>query len=157
MRACVFAELVPIHSTLDFEAQLAAFSPAPAGVTKVIAATNAAESSLTLPDVDFVIDLGIEKAVFWNHHHGSSELRQVWVSKASATQRAGRTGRVRPGRVCRLYPHGLFDQLADHNACEMSRQPLEETVLQVCRRQQSTRCPSGVKAPHTLCCLTTRL
>ena len=124
-------QLVPIHSTLDFDTQLAAFAPAPPGVTKVIAATNAAESSLTLPDVDLVIDLGVEKAVFWNHQHGSSELRQVWVSKASATQRAGRTGRVRPGRVRRLYPRALFEKLADHNACEMSRQPLEETVLQL--------------------------
>ena len=61
---------MPIHSTLDLEAQLAAFAPTPPGVTKIIAATNAAESSLTLPDVDLVIDLGVEKAVYWNGAHG---------------------------------------------------------------------------------------
>lgn len=53
--------VVPIHSSLDMETQLAAFEPAPPGVTKVIAATNAAESSITLPDCDLVIDLGVEK------------------------------------------------------------------------------------------------
>lgn len=50
---------VPIHSDFSFEEQVAAFAPAPPGVTKIIAATNAAESSVTLPDVDVVIDLGV--------------------------------------------------------------------------------------------------
>lgn len=124
-------QLVPIHSTLELESQLAAFAPPPPGVTKIIAATNAAESSLTLPDVDLVIDLGVEKAVFWNGSHGSSELRRAWVSKASATQRAGRTGRVRPGRVVRLFTRHLFEGMSEHNQCEMSRQPLEDSVLQL--------------------------
>ena len=123
--------VIPIHSSLDMETQLAAFEPAPPGVTKVIAATNAAESSITLPDCDLVIDLGVEKSVFWNGTHGASELRRGWISKASATQRAGRTGRVRPGRVYRLYPLSLFEALPEYNVCEMSHQPLENTLLQL--------------------------
>lgn len=69
--------------------------------------------------------------VYWNAAHRATELRRGWISKAAATQRAGRTGRVRPGRTVRLYPQSLFEALPDHNASEMSRQPLEDTVLQL--------------------------
>ena len=69
------------------------------GVTKVILATNAAESSLTLPDVDVVIDLGSYKQVSYDEERKMTQLVRTWVSRASATQRAGRTARVRPGTV----------------------------------------------------------
>ena len=49
---------LPIHSDVPFEEQMAAFDPPKEGEVKVIIATNAAESSLTLPDVDHVICLG---------------------------------------------------------------------------------------------------
>lgn len=49
---------LPIHSDVPFEEQLAVFDPPHHGEVKVIIATNAAESSLTLPDVDHVICLG---------------------------------------------------------------------------------------------------
>ena len=61
-------QFIPIHSSLELEAQLLAFTPSPQGVTKVIAATNAAESSLTLPDVDLVIDTGVEKVQAQANH-----------------------------------------------------------------------------------------
>ena len=49
---------LPIHSDVPFEEQMAAFEPPKEGEVKVIIATNAAESSLTLPDVDHVLCLG---------------------------------------------------------------------------------------------------
>lgn len=49
---------LPIHSDIPFEEQMVAFEPPKEGEVKVIIATNAAESSLTLPDVDHVICLG---------------------------------------------------------------------------------------------------
>ena len=52
-------------------------------------------------------------------------------SKASATQRAGRTGRVRPGSVWRLYSQALFDGFAEHECAEIHRQPLDATLLQL--------------------------
>ena len=50
---------LPIHSDVPFEEQMAAFEPPGEGEVKVVIATNAAESSLTLPDVDHVICLGL--------------------------------------------------------------------------------------------------
>ena len=57
VKGCTFICL-PIHSDVPFEEQMAAFEPPGEGEVKVIIATNAAESSLTLPDVDHVICLG---------------------------------------------------------------------------------------------------
>ncbi|KAL1504712.1 hypothetical protein AB1Y20_008491 [Prymnesium parvum] len=120
---------VPIHSDIPFEEQLAAFEPSPAGVTKVVVATNAAESSLTLPDVDVVICFGSAKQLTYNESHRLSQLRREWISKASATQRAGRTARTRPGTVYRLYPRQLHEAFAEHNAAEIIKLPLANTLL----------------------------
>lgn len=66
---------------------------------KVIIATNAAESSVTLPEVDNVICLGLCKQIAYNEMSHRQMLIPTWISRASATQRAGRTGRLRPGTV----------------------------------------------------------
>ena len=105
--------------------------PAKKGVTKVVLATNAAESSITLPDVDVVIDLGTHKQVQYDEELKVTRLLKAWVSKASATQRAGRTARVRPGSVYRLYSEALFDAMSPHDTSEIHRSPLEATVLQL--------------------------
>jgi HrpA-like RNA helicase len=83
-----------IHSDIPFEEQEAAFQPCGPDEVKVVIATNAAESSITLPDVDCVICLGTHKAIRYNTKSHRIQLVNTWISKASATQRAGRTGRV---------------------------------------------------------------
>ena len=122
---------LPIHSDLPFEEQLAIFEPAPPHVTKVVLATNAAESSITLPDVDIVIDLGTHKQIQYDEQHKVTRLLKTWVSKASATQRAGRTARVRPGTVYRLYTSRLAEVMQPHDTAEIHRAPLDATVLQL--------------------------
>ncbi len=57
------------------------------------------------------------------------QLVNTWISKASATQRAGRTGRVRPGNVYRLYSKELHDRFQDHEQSEVHRQPLQDVIL----------------------------
>ena len=70
-----------IHSGIPFEEQLMAFQPAGPGEAKVIIATNAAESSLTLPDCDFVVCLGTHKMLSYNDRHNASQLMNCWISK----------------------------------------------------------------------------
>jgi superfamily II DNA/RNA helicase len=90
---------LPIHSDIPFEDQLDAFKkPAPDEVI-VIIATNAAESSVTLPAVDCVVCTGLCKQIIYSETSHRQMLMPAWISKASATQRAGRTGRLRPGTV----------------------------------------------------------
>ena len=92
-------------------------------------ATNAAESSITLPDVDIVICLGTHKALRYDQASHKVQLVNTWISKASSTQRAGRTGRVRPGKVFRLYSKYLFADMQEHEESEVHRTPLQDVIL----------------------------
>lgn len=122
--------VIAIHSEIPFEEQEAAFLPTAHNEVKIILATNAAESSITLPDVDDIICLGMHKTITYDLRRHRSVLRNAWISKASATQRAGRTGRVRPGRVFRLYTRQLFtDVMTEYGEPEILRVPLQETIL----------------------------
>jgi Helicase conserved C-terminal domain len=94
-----------------------------------VVATNAAESSITLPDVDVVICLGTHKALRYDQASHKVQLVNTWISKASSTQRAGRTGRVRPGKVFRLYSKHLFAGMQDHEESEIHRTPLQDVIL----------------------------
>ena len=118
-----------IHSDIPFEEQEAAFLPCPPDEVKIILATNAAESSITLPDVDCVICLGTHKSTRYSAGSHRVQLVNSWISKASGTQRAGRTGRVRPGSVYRLYSRFLFDHFQDHELSEVHRTPLQDVIL----------------------------
>ena len=118
-----------IHSEIPFEEQEAAFLPAGPDEVKVIVATNAAESSITLPDVDCVICLGTHKAIRYVSSTHRTQLANCWISKASATQRAGRTGRVRPGLVYRLYSKKLYEKFQDHDCSEVQRTPMQDVIL----------------------------
>ena len=114
-------KVIAIHSDIPFEEQLRAFDPSKSREAKIIIATNAAESSLTLPDCDHVICLGTHKMLSYNDKHNTSQLMNCWISKASANQRAGRTGRMRPGTVYRLYSSALYNKLPEHELSEVHR------------------------------------
>ncbi|KAL7553079.1 hypothetical protein ACHAWF_016337 [Thalassiosira exigua] len=121
---------LPIHSDVPFEEQMMAFEPPKEGEVKVIVATNAAESSLTLPDVDHVVCLGLCKQIVYNRASHRQMLVPTWISRASATQRAGRTGRVREGNVYRLYSRNTFHKyMPPFEAGEMVRVPLDNVIL----------------------------
>ena len=120
----------PIHGDIPFEEQMDAFNPPEFDEVKVIIATNAAESSVTLPNVDHVICLGLCRQIVYNQASHRQMLTSAWISKASATQRAGRTGRVRPGNVYRLYTKKAFDShMEEFEPGEMLRIPLDSVIL----------------------------
>ena len=74
-----------------------------ASLFQVVIATNIAETSLTIDGIAFVIDAGFCKQNSYNARTGMESLVVVPISKASANQRAGRAGRVGPGKCFRLY------------------------------------------------------
>lgn len=120
----------PIHSDIPFEDQLSVFEAPKKGEVKVIIATNAAESSLTLPDVDHVICLGMCKQIIYNSASHRQILVPTWISRASATQRAGRTGRVREGSVYRLYSRATYEKYMEpFESGEIVRIPLDQVIL----------------------------
>jgi HrpA-like RNA helicase len=97
---------------------------------KIIVATNSAESSVTLPDVDHVVCLGLCKQIVYNEDSHRQMLLPTWISKASATQRAGRTGRLRPGTVYRMYTRDTYNKYMEaFEPGEMLRIPLDSVIL----------------------------
>ncbi len=129
-RAGVTYKCYPIHSDVPFEDQMGAFVPPGADEVKIIIATNAAESSVTLPAVDHVICLGLCRQIMYNEASHRQILMSCWISRASATQRAGRTGRLRPGNVYRLYTRVAYEKYMDEfEQGEMVRIPLDSVIL----------------------------
>ena len=129
-RAGIKFVCVPIHSDIPFEDQMHVFDTARAGEANIILATNAAESSVTLPNVDSVICLGLCKQIVYNEASHRQMLMPTWISKASATQRAGRTGRVRPGTVYRMYSRETYESWMEaYEPGEMLRIPLDSIIL----------------------------
>lgn len=109
-----------------------AMKPAAPGQRKVILATNVAEASITIDGVVYVIDSGRMKIRFWDPQAGYERLCCVPISKASARQRAGRSGRTRPGRVYRLYSRAFYDScMPKESISDLQLSDLTPTVLQL--------------------------
>jgi hypothetical protein len=139
-------DVVPIHSDIPIEEQELAFVPTPIHKVKVVVATNAAESSITIPDCDVVICLGTQKSIKYNSLNHRKQLVNCWISKASATQRAGRTGRVRPGSVYRLYSKKLSESMNEHQTAEVYCRPLEDVILDMWVAMEGSKKFCGVTA-----------
>ena len=105
---------IPLHSEVPFEEQMSIFKTAEVGEVKIVIGTNAAESSLTIRDIDHVICTRLCKQIIYNEKSHRQMLELSWISQASAQQRAGRTGRVRKGNVYRLYPKTMFENNMAH-------------------------------------------
>ena len=124
--------IVPLHSRCTPAEQREAFKVPPRGVRKIVVATNVAETSVTIPDVVVVVDTGRVKERQWDPRRGMASLEEGWVSRAAAKQRAGRAGRVRPGKCFALYTsHRREEKMRSHQVPEMHRVPLTEIVLQI--------------------------
>ncbi len=126
------AELIvcPIYANLPSEMQAKIFEPTPEGARKVVLATNIAETSITIDGVVFVIDPGFVKQNSYNPRTGMSSLTVVPCSRASANQRAGRAGRVGPGKCFRLFTKWAFKNEMDENTTpEIQRTNLANVVL----------------------------
>jgi HrpA-like RNA helicase len=122
--------VLPLYSRLSSEEQERVFDAYP-GRVKVIAATNIAETSVTIDGVTTVIDTGLAKVNYYNNQNFTSSLIEVPVSKASANQRRGRSGRTRPGVCYRLYTRQDYEARALFSTEEIHRTDLSEVVLRM--------------------------
>nr|WP_256587461.1 MULTISPECIES: ATP-dependent helicase HrpB [unclassified Pseudomonas] len=125
--------LCPLHGELDLNAQRAAIDPAPKGLRKAVLATNIAETSLTIDGVRVVIDAGLARVPRFDPGSGMTRLDTQRISRASATQRAGRAGRLEPGVCYRLWSEAQHDQLAAHGSAEILQADLAGLALQLAR------------------------
>lgn len=96
-------ECIPLHGSLPLAQQSRAIAPASAPGGKLVLATAIAESSLTIDGVTLVIDSGLSRCSRFDPSSGMDGLVTRPASLASAEQRAGRAGRLGPGRCLRLW------------------------------------------------------
>ncbi|AZD50963.1 ATP-dependent helicase HrpB [Pseudomonas chlororaphis] len=125
--------LCPLHGELDLAAQRAAIEPAPHGKRKVVLATNIAETSLTIDGVRVVVDAGLARVPRFDPGSGMTRLDTQRISRASATQRAGRAGRLEPGVCYRLWSQDQHEQLAAYGSAEILQADLAGLALQLAR------------------------
>jgi ATP-dependent helicase HrpB len=119
--------LRPLHGSLPIDEQERAI--APERQRKIVLATNIAETSVTLPRVVAVIDSGLARVAKHAVWSGLPSLQLARISQASATQRAGRAGRVRAGRCLRLYTQHDHDTRPAFDVPEIKRADLAEAIL----------------------------
>ncbi|XP_021756954.1 pre-mRNA-splicing factor ATP-dependent RNA helicase DEAH1-like isoform X1 [Chenopodium quinoa] len=122
--------ICPIYANLPTDLQAKIFEPTPEGARKVVLATNIAETSLTIDGIKYVIDPGFVKMKSYNPRTGMESLLVTPISKASANQRAGRSGRTGPGKCYRLYTaYNYYQDLEDNTVPEVQRTNLANVVL----------------------------
>jgi HrpA-like RNA helicase len=92
--------ILPLHANLSSEEQRRVFLPTKPR-RKIVVATNVAETSVTIPDVVYVVDGGRVKETQYDAESGLQRLVEDWTSRASGRQRRGRAGRTQPGQVRR--------------------------------------------------------
>lgn len=119
--------VLPLHGDLSVAEQARAVEPS--AKRKVILSTNVAESSVTIDGVTAVVDSGLARVAGHSPWSGLPTLATAKISRASATQRAGRAGRTRPGRVVRLYTSGDLRARPEHDKPEILREDLSEMLL----------------------------
>ncbi|KAK6844617.1 ATP-dependent RNA helicase DHX35 [Apiospora arundinis] len=122
---------LPLYAGLSTEQQMYVFEEAPENTRKVIVSTNIAEASVTIDGIVYVIDSGFVKLKAFDPTTGIESLTATPVSKAAASQRAGRAGRTKPGKCFRLYTEDDYRALPDMNVPEIQRTNLAPFILQL--------------------------
>ncbi|NXN25532.1 TDRD9 helicase, partial [Nycticryphes semicollaris] len=125
-------QVYPLHSSVTLEEQSNVFLTAVPGYRKVILSTNIAESSITVPDVKYVIDFCLIRNLVCDEETNYQSLRLCWASKTNCNQRKGRAGRVSKGYCYRLvYKEFWTDFIPEKSVPEILRCPLGTTVLKI--------------------------
>ncbi len=122
-------EILPLYARLSAAEQQRIF--ARHDKRRVVLATNVAETSLTVPGIRSVVDVGTARISRYSRRLKVQRLPIEAISKASADQRAGRCGRVAPGVCIRLYAEPDFDERPDFTEPEILRTNLASVILQM--------------------------
>jgi ATP-dependent helicase HrpB len=123
-------QLRPLYGAMEFAAQRAAIAPVSTG-RKIVLATSIAETSLTIEDIRVVIDGGRSRRARFDPGAGMARLVTDPVSRAEATQRQGRAGRVAPGICYRLWTRGEEGALPAFPPAEIEASDLAPLALEL--------------------------
>ncbi|QGG41347.1 ATP-dependent RNA helicase HrpA [Aeromicrobium yanjiei] len=122
-------EILPLYGRLAAADQQKIFSSHPG--RRIVLATNVAETSLTVPGIRYVIDPGLARISRFSQRLKVQRLPIEPISQASASQRAGRCGRVADGICIRLYSEEDHDSRPEFTDPEIQRTNLASVLLQM--------------------------
>jgi ATP-dependent helicase HrpB len=120
----------PLFGAMPFKAQRDAIQPEASG-RKIVLATSIAETSLTIEGIRVVVDGGLARRARFDPGSGMSRLVTEKVTKAEATQRAGRAGRIAPGLAYKLWSKGEDGALAAFPPAEIEAADLAGLALEL--------------------------
>jgi ATP-dependent helicase HrpA len=123
------ALVLPLFGRLQGGEQRRIFLPAQQ--RKIIVATNVAETSITVPGIEMVVDTGLARIARYSPRSGTTSLPVARVSRASCDQRKGRCGRIGPGLCIRLYSEEDYLSRPEFTLPEILRSNLAEVILQM--------------------------
>jgi ATP-dependent helicase HrpB len=121
--------VLPLYGDLPQAEQDRAVQPS--WQRRLILSTNIAESSITIEGVRAVIDSGLARVAADSKATGLPSLQVARISKASATQRAGRAARTGPGKAIRLYTVDDFARRPEQGEPEIARRELSQLCLEL--------------------------
>ncbi|MFC5060681.1 ATP-dependent RNA helicase HrpA [Actinomycetospora atypica] len=124
-------DVLPLYARLSSAEQHRVFEPGASNRRRIVLATNVAETSLTVPGIRYVVDPGYARISRYSQRTKVQRLPIEKISQASATQRAGRCGRVADGICIRLYPEDDFDARPEFTDPEIQRTNLASVILQM--------------------------
>ncbi len=122
-------DVLPLYARLPAREQRRIFVTGPR--RRVVLSTNVAETSITVPNVGYVVDSGNARISRYSHRSKIQRLPIEPISRASAEQRKGRCGRIAPGTCYRLYSQADFDARPQYTDPELKRTNLASVVLQM--------------------------
>lgn len=127
-------EVLPLYARLGNAEQNRVFAPAASGGSagrRVVLATNVAETSITVPNIRYVIDPGFVRISRYSARSRVQRLPIEAISQASANQRQGRCGRIAAGLCYRLYSEADFLARPAYTDAEIQRTNLASVILQM--------------------------
>ncbi|RTZ74886.1 MAG: ATP-dependent helicase HrpB [Gammaproteobacteria bacterium] len=125
------ADLFQLHGEMDAASQALVLTPQPAHRRRVILATDVAETSLTIEGISSVVDSGLARKPVFDPNSGLSRLTTQPIPQASASQRAGRAGRLGPGTCYRAWTETEHGSRPFQRPAEIRQADLAPLVLQL--------------------------
>jgi len=124
-------EIHMLHSSVPIADQQAVFEPCEPNVRRIVLATNIAETSITIPNVVYVIDTGRVKEKRYDPERHASSLVSAWAGSSNINQRAGRAGRHRAGQYYGIVSKARLDTMEAYQMVEIKRVDLSNVVMHI--------------------------
>ncbi|SPP77961.1 DExH-box ATP-dependent RNA helicase DExH1 [Drosophila guanche] len=122
-------QILLLHSQVENHEQKKIFRNYPNVQLTIILSTNIGQTSITIPELVYVIDVGKSKMKIYDAKTNAAQLATTPISQADAQQRAGRAGRIRDGICYRLYSSEQFAKMNIYTIPEIQRRTLDEICL----------------------------